>query len=99
MRKPGPRSLASRITRKPNSPRNSAPEAEIQLEPLVRHKHVEKILDVSPNTVDRLIREEGLPVVRLGGSVRFDLSAVRAWIARKQSEEKATVESVKQEAQ
>jgi excisionase family DNA binding protein len=89
--------LASRIKRKPDSHCNSEPEPEIQpiaLPPLGRHKHVEKFLDVSENKVNQLIREEGLPVIRLGGTVRFDMEAVRAWALRRQlqttkSEERA----------
>ena len=63
-------------------------EPEIQalrFQPLARHKHVEQFLGVSPNTVDRLIREEGLPCIRLGpGALRFDLDAVRGWALRRQ---------------
>ena len=89
-RTPGPRSLASRIQE--SKSRQSQPEhkpqepeiAPLTFQPFGRHKHIEKLLDVSPNTVDRLIREEGLPVIRLGGTVRFDLEAVRTWALRRQ---------------
>jgi excisionase family DNA binding protein len=87
-RGPGPRSLASKI-QKPKTTHltRHVAEPEIQpcsFQPLGRHKHVEQLLDVSPNTVDRLIKEEGLPVIRLGGTLRFDLEAVRAWALRRQ---------------
>jgi hypothetical protein len=59
----------------------SAIEPEIQtliFQPLAGHKHVEKF-DVSANTVDRLIRDEGLPVIRLGGTVRVCAGAALGW--------------------
>ena len=84
--RPGPRSLASRIERSKaaEKAKNECAALEIGFQPFGRHKHVEMLLDVSPNTVDRLIREEGLPVIRLGGVMRFDLEAVRAWALQRQ---------------
>jgi excisionase family DNA binding protein len=88
-RGPGPRSLASRI-QDSNSQQRKAEQSLVEpevaplvIQPLGRHKHVEKLLDVSPNTVDKLIKE-GLPAIRLGGQLRFDLEAVRAWALRRQ---------------
>ena len=88
-RRSGPRSLASRIDESTAAKSNHKPqEPEVQalrFQPLARHKHVEQFLDVSANTVDRLIREEGLPCIRLGpGAIRFDLEAVRGWALRRQ---------------
>jgi hypothetical protein len=91
-RRRGPRSLASRIKRKPDSHRVPEPEPEIQ--PLGLHEHVEKFFRASPNTVDKWIKNEGLPCIRIGGLVRFDMQSVRSWALRRQlqtnkSEEKA----------
>src|SRR5438128_101843 len=88
-RRNGHRSLASSIEESTAAKSKHKPqEPEIQslgFQPLARHKHVEQFLDVSANTVDRLIREEGLPCIRLGpGAIRFDLEAVRAWALRRQ---------------
>jgi len=88
-RGPGRRSFASRLQRSKTLGvlQEEAREPEIRplsFQPFGRHEHVEKLLDVSPNTVDRLIRDEGLPVIRLGGVVRFDLEAVRAWALQRQ---------------
>ena len=84
-RRRGPKSFASQLRRKPEP--SPEPEPDIQplaITPLGRHEHVEKYFDVSANTIDRWIREEGLPVIRLGGTVRFDLAEVRAWALRRQ---------------
>lgn len=89
-RTPGPRSLASRLRESKSATARSKPEPEIQtltIQPFGRHVHVEKLLDVSPNTVDKLIKEAGLPVIKIGGLVRFDLEAVRAWAVRRQIQE------------
>ena len=89
-RRTGPRSLASRIEESTAASKQKpdAQEPEIQMlrfQPLARHKHVEQFLGLSANTVDRLIREEGLPCIRLGpGAIRFDLEAVREWALRRQ---------------
>jgi len=80
-------SLASRLNETKPRPRVAEPEPNVQpisIQPLGRHKHVQQFLGVSANTVDKFIREEGLPVIRLGGTVRFDLEAVRAWALRRQ---------------
>ncbi len=41
-------------------------------------------LRVHPKTVERLRRQEGLPCLRIGGSVRYDLSAVISWASARQ---------------
>jgi predicted DNA-binding transcriptional regulator AlpA len=89
-RRTGPRSLASRIAEAmATSKQKSEPEEPrieaLRFQPLARHKHVEQFLGVSANTVDRLIREEGLPCIRLGpGALRFDLETVRGWALGRQ---------------
>lgn len=40
-------------------------------------------LRLSVRTIDKLIRNEGLPAVRLGNRVLIDPSDLRAWLATK----------------
>lgn len=43
-------------------------------------------LSVSPSTVDRLRRDDGLPYLKLNGLVLFRPEALRAWAAEKETE-------------
>lgn len=46
---------------------------------LLKTEQLAKVLNVSPRTVHTL-REQGLPFIKLGRSIRFHLADVLAWI-------------------
>lgn len=55
------------------------------LSQLVRASRIRLLLDVSAWTLNRWIREEGLPVIELEGiGRRFDPEKVQAWLEEKQ---------------
>ena len=67
---------------------NSNMNEEYALQPdpiLVDSKTLANLLDVSPSHLTELRRRYDLPTVYLGGSVRFDINDVRAWISNHKS--------------
>jgi excisionase family DNA binding protein len=42
-------------------------------------------LQVGLRTAKRRVKEDGVPFVRIGRSVRFDPAAVQAWVERRQT--------------
>ena len=52
---------------------------------LVDSRTLANLLDVSPSHLTELRRRYDLPTVYLGGSVRFDVNDVRAWITNHKS--------------
>jgi hypothetical protein len=52
---------------------------------LVDSRTLANLLDVSPSHLTELRRRYDLPTVYLGGSVRFDVNDVRAWISNHKS--------------
>lgn len=50
--------------------------------PLMRRRTAAALLSVSTTTIDRLVRAGKLPAVRVGGSIRFVLSDVEAFVAK-----------------
>jgi excisionase family DNA binding protein len=54
--------------------------------PLMRKRTAAALLGVSPTTIDRLVRAGQLPAVRVGGSVRFVLSDVEAFVERQKGQ-------------
>jgi excisionase family DNA binding protein len=46
---------------------------------LARTEDVAALLRVHPKTVERMRKRDGLPCLRIGGSVRYDLSDVLRW--------------------
>ena len=43
-----------------------------------------ELVGVHPRSIVRLVRDEGLPAVRLGGkTMRYERAAVLAWLARR----------------
>lgn len=48
---------------------------------MITSKELQEIYSLSRSTIDRW-RKEGLPVVKVGRSVRFDLDNVQEWIAK-----------------
>ena len=56
-------------------------EQTVQLENLLTIPQLAKFLGVSRPTIYILMRTEGLPFIRLGGSIRFSPASIRAWLA------------------
>lgn len=54
--------------------------AEYQRPHLADAKKVARILDVSEVTVYRMARAGTLPAIRIGTSVRFNVTAIERWI-------------------
>ena len=52
---------------------------------MLTRKEIAEYLQVHPITVDRLVKR-GMPSLKFGGSIRFDLEDVKDW-AKKQAEE------------
>lgn len=46
---------------------------------MLNRKEVAEYLKVHPNTVDRMVKK-GMPALKFGGVVRFDLDAVIKWL-------------------
>jgi 5-methylcytosine-specific restriction protein A len=46
---------------------------------LVSEKELAEILQLSRSTINRL-RKQGMPFIKIGKSVRYDLEAVKKWI-------------------
>jgi len=46
---------------------------------MLNRKEVAEYLKVHPNTVDRMVKK-GMPALKFGGVVRFDLDAVMKWL-------------------
>ena len=57
----------------------------IQLQPLLTIPAVARILNVSRPTVYALIDSEGLPIIRLGRSVRVSPLSLEQWLAERES--------------
>lgn len=49
-------------------------------------KQLAEILDCSPRTITRYIRDKGLKVHKMGGFNRFYMSEVNAWLRRETHE-------------
>ena len=47
---------------------------------LYSEKTIAELLNVKPSTIGRLRREEGMPHVRIGKLIRFDLDQVLGWL-------------------
>jgi excisionase family DNA binding protein len=54
--------------------------------PLMRRRTAAALLNVSPTTVDRLVKVGQLPVIKVGGAVRFALPDLEAFIARQKGQ-------------
>lgn len=54
-------------------------------EQLWRIRDVATFLSLAPSAVYRARREHGLPTVRIGGTLRFRPTSVRAWAAERES--------------
>lgn len=52
---------------------------------MLTRKEIAEYLQVHPVTVDRLVKS-GMPSLKFGGSIRFDLEDVKAW-AKEQAKE------------
>lgn len=50
-------------------------------------QEVMKMLGVSRSTVYRLIKNDGLPYKKIGGSTRFDVIEVREWMNSQNKED------------
>ena len=46
----------------------------------VRKREVAKLLGVCERTVDNLRKKQGLPFIKMGGTVLFDPVAIRQWV-------------------
>ncbi|QFR56275.1 excisionase and transcriptional regulator [Bacillus phage 000TH010] len=46
-----------------------------------------EVLKVSRSTVYRLIKNEGMPFKKVGGSTRFDVEEVKAWMNSQNKED------------
>jgi excisionase family DNA binding protein len=57
--------------------------------PLMRRRVAAALMGVSVSTVDRLVRAGELPAMRVGGSVRFALCDLEAYIQESESGSKA----------
>lgn len=57
--------------------------SEPLFENLIGKKRLAESLAVSVSFVEKMMREEGLPHVKLGKAVRFRLSEVQAWLQRR----------------
>ena len=56
----------------------------VRKEPLLGIPEVMEMLDLGRDTVYKLIREEGLPTVKLGGSRKVVLSSLVTWIKQRE---------------
>lgn len=55
------------------------------VEPLAKVREVADVLGVHPKTIERWRKKNGLPCLRLGGSIRYEISDVLRWAsARKE---------------
>ena len=60
---------------------DSAPEQVDRL--LLRKDEMAKALGICPRLLHNWEKHEGLPVVRIRGSIRYSPDAVRTWIAER----------------
>jgi excisionase family DNA binding protein len=60
-----------------------AEQSPVQHPALLTKSRLATELGCSVKNIERLIRDKGLPVVRVGESPRFDLDEVRAWLGSK----------------
>ena len=58
-----------------------------RVEPLMTIDEVAKFLGMSKNTVYRLVKEEGLPAIRLVNRFRFRRTEVEQWLIARNVEE------------
>lgn len=65
-------------------PKDEPPAGEPQ--PLLTKEKVAVILDSSIETVNRLIRERQLPVIRLGDAVKIRPESLQKWLERIEQE-------------
>jgi excisionase family DNA binding protein len=57
-----------------------------QIQPLVwKPEEAAQALTVSVPTLWRLVKRQGLPVIRMGRVVRFDPADVQAWLAKQKT--------------
>ena len=54
---------------------------------MLARKEIAEYLQVHPITVDRLVKR-GMPSLKFGGSVRFDLEDVKKWAKEQTEKEK-----------
>ena len=50
------------------------------MEPLARIDEVARLLNLSLPAIRHYIRQKKIPFLKIGGSIRFDLNEVGAWI-------------------
>jgi excisionase family DNA binding protein len=50
------------------------------IEKLIGREELAQFLGVSPSFISKMMALEGLPHVRIGRAVRFDLNEVRKWL-------------------
>lgn len=50
-------------------------------------KEIVKVLGVSRSTVYRLMKNDGLPFKKIGGSTRFDVIEVKEWMNSQNKED------------
>ena len=53
---------------------------DLFIEKLIGRKELAQFLGVSPSFISKMMALEGLPYVRIGRAVRFDLNEVRKWL-------------------
>lgn len=56
-------------------------------EPLMTVEQVSKWLNLTKNTVYRLVKEDGLPALKIVHSIRFRKAEVERWLKEKTQEE------------
>lgn len=53
---------------------------DLFIEKLIGREELAQFLGVSPSFISKMMALEGLPHVRIGRAVRFDLNEVRKWL-------------------
>ena len=66
--------IAAELTKRSSGQRTDGLLTSKEIAPYVGVTH--------PKTVERWVREKGLPCVRIGRNLRFDLGDVRRWLAQ-----------------
>ncbi len=53
------------------------------MQPLLNVKEVAQLLNVSPHTVYKMKSYGQIPAVKIGGALKFEVSAIQAWLKTK----------------
>ncbi|MFQ5834579.1 MAG: helix-turn-helix domain-containing protein [bacterium] len=53
------------------------------MEELLTIQELSKILKISPKTIYRLVHEDSIPHLKIGGSIRFNQRQIEVWLQRK----------------